>query len=87
MDERALALYKQDPSKVPSLLTSYCETQANQVVSEWWKLAWNLVTKYDDGYVNAPGKMAQEVGYPKEWYPNSEWPQGPTSYEEPDKKE
>lgn len=86
MDEQALALYKQDPSKVPSLLTSYCEAQANQVVSEWWKLAWNLVAKYDDGYVNAPGKMAQEVGYPKEWYPNSEWPQGPTSYKEPDKE-
>lgn len=85
MDERALALYKQNPSKVPSLLTSYCKTQANQVVSEWWKLAWNLVARYDDGYVNAPGKMSQEVGYPKEWYPTSEWPQGPTSYKEPDK--
>ncbi|MFC1515239.1 dipeptidase [Thermodesulfobacteriota bacterium] len=80
MDEKALALYKQDPEKVPPLLTAYCETQANQVVQEWWKLAWNLVAKYDDGYVNAPGKMAQEVGYPKDWYQKSEWPYGPTTY-------
>ncbi len=80
MDKQALALYKQDPAKVPPLLTEYCETQANQVVGEWWKLAWGLVARYDDGYVNAPEKMAQEVGYPKEWYGKSEWPNGPTSY-------
>ncbi|MCJ7540406.1 MAG: C69 family dipeptidase, partial [Desulfobacterales bacterium] len=60
MDEKALALYKKDPKKVAPLLTTYCETQANQVVQAWWKLAWHLVAKYDDGYVNAPGKMAQE---------------------------
>ncbi|MFO7875551.1 MAG: C69 family dipeptidase [Desulfovermiculus sp.] len=38
------------------------------------------VAKYDDGYINAPGEMAQEVGYPEEWYEKSKWPQGPTSY-------
>jgi len=86
MDEKALALYKKDPQKVPSLLTTYCETQANQVVQEWWKLAWHLVAKYDDGYLNAPGKMAQEVGYPKEWYNTSEWPNGPKTYEKPNAK-
>ena len=86
MDEKALALYKKDPKKVPSLLTTYCETQADQVVQAWWKLAWHLVAKYDDGYLNAPGKMAQEVGYPKEWYTTSEWPNGPKTYEKPSAK-
>ncbi|MBA3007042.1 MAG: C69 family dipeptidase [Proteobacteria bacterium] len=80
MDKQAVALYKQDPAKVPPLLTEYCETQANQVVKDWWKLAWELVARYDDGYVNAPEKMAQEVGYPKEWYEKSEWSNGPKSY-------
>ena len=84
MDKKALALYKKDPAKVPPLLTEYCETQANQVVDEWWKLAWDLVARYDDGYVNAPEKMAQEVGYPKEWYNQSKWPNGPKSYKKPE---
>ena len=54
-----------------------CETQANQIVKDWWDFAWILVARYDDGYVNEPGKMAQEVGYPKDWYDKSEWPNGP----------
>jgi dipeptidase len=81
MDEQALALYKQDPKKAQQLLTTYCKTLANQVVKDWWKFAWTLVARYDDGYVNAPGKMAQEVGYPKDWYGQSEWPNGPTTYQ------
>jgi len=30
--------------------------------------------------------MAKEVGYPKEWYPNTEWSNGPTGYKKPDQK-
>jgi len=86
MDSKALALYKQDPAKVAPLLTEYCETQANRVVAEWWKLAWELVARYDDGYVNAPGKMAQEVGYPKDWYDKTDWSKGPTSYKKTEEK-
>jgi dipeptidase len=81
MDEEARALYKEEPEKVHQLLTRYCETQANQVVKSWWNLAWNLVASYADGYVNAPEKMAQEVGYPEAWYGQSEWPNGPTTYQ------
>ena len=83
MDRQALELYQQDPVKARELLTRYCQTQAAQVVKDWWNLAWTLVARYDDGYVNAPGKMAQEVGYPDNWYNKSEWPHGPTSYEKP----
>jgi dipeptidase len=85
MDEQALALYKQDPEKARKLITEYCETQANQVVDDWWKFAWLLVARYDDGYVNEPGEMAEEVGYPKVWYDKSEWPNGPKKYEKPKK--
>ena len=81
IDKQALALYKEDPQKAQELLTTYCKTQANQVVEEWWNLAWNLVARYDDGYVNAPEEMAQEVGYPEYWYGKAEWPNGPTSYQ------
>jgi len=85
MDKRALELYKKDPQKVKEMLTEYSNTQANKVVKEWWELAWRLVAKYSDGYVNEPGKMAQEVGYPEAWYKSSEWKNGPTSYEKPKK--
>jgi len=86
MDAQALALYKKDPEKARELLTTYCETQANQVVKDWWNFAWFLVARYDDGYVNAPGKMSQEVGYPDSWYDKSEWPNGPTAYKKPKSK-
>jgi dipeptidase len=87
MDKQALALYKEDPKKAQELLTTYCETQANQVVEEWWNFAWTLVARYDDGYVNAPGEMSQEVGYPEDWYDKSEWPNGPTTYKKPKNKQ
>ncbi|MBU1138197.1 MAG: C69 family dipeptidase [Proteobacteria bacterium] len=87
MDQEALALYQTDPEKARELLTAFSKNQANQVVKIWWTLAWDLVARYDDGYVNEPGKMAQEVGYPKEWYQQSNWPKGPISYAKPIKPE
>lgn len=83
MDTQAAEIYKEDPDKARSLITAYCETQANQVVKDWWSFAGLLIAKYADGYVNEPGKMAQEVGYPKEWYSICEWTNGPTSYAPP----
>ncbi len=83
MDEQAAAIYKENPEKARSLLTTYCETQADQIVKDWWSFAGLLIAKYSDGYVNEPGKMAQEVGYPKEWYDLCEWTNGPTSYAPP----
>ncbi len=84
MDQEALKVYKEDPVKARKMLTEYSKTQANKVVKEWWELAWKLVAKYSDGYVNEPDKMAQEVGYPEEWYKRSEWKNGPIKYERPD---
>ncbi|MEA1893027.1 MAG: C69 family dipeptidase [Campylobacterota bacterium] len=86
IDAKALKVYKKSPQKAKKILTEYSNTQANKVVDEWWSLAWRLVAKYSDGYVNEHGKMAQEVGYPKEWYEKSEWKNGPTKYEKPRKK-
>jgi hypothetical protein len=86
IDALALALYKKNPKKARKFLTTYCETQATQVVKDWWNFAWLLVARYDDGYVNAPGKMAQEVGYPDEWYEKSEWKSGPTTYKKPSER-
>ena len=80
MDKKALSAYKEDPDKARDMLTEYCKKLAEQVVKEWWEFAWRLVAKYDDGYINEPQKMAQEVGYPESWYENSKWVDGPTTY-------
>jgi dipeptidase len=81
MDAKALDLYNQDSQKARELLTTFCENQANQVVRDWWNFAWLLVARYADGFVSSPGDMAKPVGYPKDWYMKTNWPQGPTSYE------
>ncbi len=84
MDKEALALHRKDPEKARDMLTEYSMTHADKVVGEWWALAWRLVAKYSDGYVNEPGKMAQEVGYPEAWYKQAEWKDGPTTYKQPE---
>jgi len=82
MDKKALRVYEEDPEKARDMLTEYCKTQANQVVGEWWDFAWVLVAKYDDGYVNEPGKMTQEVGYPEWWRKAVGYGEGPVSYKQ-----
>jgi len=85
MDKKALEVYKRDPEQAKIMLAEFSRDTAMNVYHTWWKLAWKLVAKYSDGYVNEPGKMAQQVGYPKDWYPKSAWPYGPTKYEKPKK--
>ncbi len=86
IDSEALEAYQKDPDKAVELISHYCEKQAQSVVDKWWELAWLLVARYDDGYVNYPGEMAQEVGYPDEWYDGSEWKDGPVSYKRPQER-
>ena len=85
MDKKALKDYNKNPKLVKKELGEFSRNTAQHVNDVWWELAWKLVAKYSDGYVNEPGKMAQQVGYPKDWYPHSAWPYGPTKYEKPKK--
>jgi dipeptidase len=85
VEKRALSLYKKNPEQAKIILGEFSRNSAMKVYNTWWKLAWKLVAKYSDGYVNEPGKMAQEVGYPTEWYKRSEWKNGPIRYERPKK--
>jgi len=48
----ALELYKKDPALAIKYLTNYSNDCANKAVDTWWKLADELVAKYDDGYIN-----------------------------------
>ncbi len=85
IEKRALEVYENDPAKVKIMLAEFSHNNAMNIYQNWWALAWKLVAKYSDGYVNEPGNMAQEVGYPKVWYKSSEWKNGPTKYEKPKK--
>ncbi|NQT29225.1 MAG: C69 family dipeptidase [Candidatus Saganbacteria bacterium] len=82
VDKQALALYKKDPQKAREYLTNYGINNANNVVSEWWELAFYLLAKYTDGYVNIPNP-ATEVGYPKGWLDQVGYKNGPTTYTKP----
>jgi len=85
VEKHALKTYKNDPVQAKKMLSEFSRNNAMNVYRTWWELAWKLVAKYSDGYVNEPGKMAQEVGYPKAWYEKSEWKNGPIRYKKPKK--
>lgn len=61
-------------------ITDFCGSNADSVVAEWWDFADLMIVKYDDGYINSPGHMAHEVGYPQPWLDESGWQHGPVSY-------
>ena len=64
-------------------LVAHVQTESNafasHVVSEWWALAWTLVSKYSGGYETTgegPGQQ-QAIGYPTWWLRTSDfatWP-------------
>ena len=52
-------------------------------MADWWAFADRLVVRYNDGFLNEPGKMAQPLGYPRNWLDTTEWRTGPTTYAKP----
>lgn len=62
IERAALEMYRRDPSLAIKFLTDYSNSCANRAVDTWWKLADELIAKYDDGYVDG-----KSVGYPTWW--------------------
>ncbi len=67
VEEKALALHKEDPAKAVAYLTDYTYGNMLMVETAWWNLGWHLVGKYQDGYVMNEKGQQQQVGYPTEW--------------------
>ena len=67
IEETALALADEDPDLMREYLTQYSVGQAEEVVRRWIELGEFLLTKYNDGYVNAGGEQPAERGYPESW--------------------
>ncbi|MEL6202408.1 MAG: C69 family dipeptidase [Pseudomonadota bacterium] len=56
------------------------------LVARWWHLADTLIAKYSDGYVNGTPQSPQNsaavpLGYPSDWLGQTNYPDGPTSYD------
>jgi dipeptidase len=50
-----------------AFLNKYCVDNAEMNVRRWQKLGDELVTKYNDGYIQGQSHRAREVGYPDSW--------------------
>jgi dipeptidase len=88
IEQAALMLYKTDPKLAREYLTNYCVDNANNVVSEWWKLFDYLIAKYRSGYLNSeyiPGQTptSTTLGYPAWWLKAVGYDKGPLTYEKP----
>lgn len=70
-------------------LTEVCKDNGDEMVKRWWELAALLVSKYSDGYLNLPDghystpefDLTKAIGYPSWWLDNTNYQQGPVSYE------
>lgn len=79
----------QNKDEVINYLTKYCVDNGNLIVECWWELAAEIVAKYADGYINLPNgqyatpniELPRAVGYPSWWLNNTNYKQGPTTYE------
>jgi len=61
-------------------LTSYCQVNANYIISQWWEFFHLLAAKYSDGFINIP-KVGIKMGYPQWWKDQVGYKNGPTSYQ------
>jgi dipeptidase len=70
----------------PSLedVTTYCSDNAERVRKAWWKLASQLIVKYNDGCRTSPSSPMQKIDYPERWLRETGYYQGPTSYNRQD---
>ncbi|DBA01297.1 TPA: hypothetical protein N0F65_001802 [Lagenidium giganteum] len=76
-EEDALAL--NDTNEISKFLEEKSNAFASDVISQWWSLAWQLVSKFTDGYI-VTGELAGEMktlGYPEWWLKMSEFSKWP----------
>lgn len=66
IEARAKTLYQENPEACREFLTRYSDETAQRVVNEWWALADYLIVKYNDGYINLPGKTLP-ADYSTDW--------------------
>ena len=67
VEQTALALHERDPELMRRYLTDYSVSRGDLVFRRWKRLCEELLTRYNDGFVqSAPGRPT-EAGYPQWW--------------------
>jgi len=75
------AMTSNGPQEVSEYLTKFCARNSEEIIRAWWDFSEYLIVRYNDGFISEKGNMAQPVGYPQEWLDQTNWPEGPTSYD------
>ncbi len=87
VERNALDLHRVNPPAAKEYLTNFAERNTAETLAKWWDLAEHLIVKYNDGLLTEGGKIGRPLGYPKDWLRTTSWPDGPTSYEKPGKRQ
>ncbi len=69
------------PQKAKIAVTEFSFNNAQMVLDTWRDLTFDLFAKYSDGYINIPRKEAIPIGYPATWLGETQYHNGPTTYE------
>ena len=77
LEDELAGLAAADPRRAASRRNQRLNAHAEAVRADWTNLFEHLVAKYAQGFVSAPGKMAQPVGYPQEWLDRTNYADGP----------
>ena len=67
VEKTATDLIRTDPVLAQRYLTDYSVSQAESVTTRWKKLATDIFTKYNDGYIRGDDGTYPNVGYPEGW--------------------
>ncbi len=67
VEQTAVTLAKTDARLAARYLTDYSVMHGEMVVKRWRELGEQLMTKYNDGFVQDQPGRPQEVGYPEAW--------------------
>jgi len=89
LEEKALAgvnamdsvVSGQPDDKGKELITEFGARNARRVLDQWQALTYKLFAKYSDGYISLPGQDAIPVGYPADWLNETQYYDGPTTYD------
>jgi dipeptidase len=67
IEQTAQELYKKNPDSARAYINDYSNRAAQDVLDGWWKLADNLVVRYQDFGQNLPGSAGAGAAYPRDW--------------------
>ncbi len=67
IEKKALQIFKTEPQGAKKYLTEYSVSQGNKVYQRWHKLGIQLISKFNDGYVQDKNGRPRETGYSEGW--------------------